>query len=197
MREPMANKRIVVTAIVGTIIGIVILAGAGIGGFFLFGKTLGDPAPSGPKYPVVFGVRTDGDHFTISAGRECPTETTFDVFFWVSGQEPTHIQTIDLVALQPVTILDLTDPEPQLRVESTNPKTNLTPWTDFDTIQISADFPSGTDPFFSVMTVSDLQNQSAKHPGQYYFGKKGWLTTDKVTSRDGIDLYTICTPWER
>ena len=109
-------------------------------------------------------------------------------------KEPTHTQTIDLVALQPVTILDLTDPEPQLRVESTNSETNLAPWTDFDTIQISADFPSGTDPFFSAVTVNDLQNQSASHPGQYYFGEMGWLTTEDVTARDGVDLYTICTP---
>ena len=190
MKEPTTTKHVTLMTIGITLGSVVLLIGLGLGGLTLFAWMLSDPVPEeGPQYPVVFGVRADGDHLLVSTGRECPARTKFDIQA-PRIAEPSVIRFLNLTALTPVTFIDLTDPGPQFRRDSISD----VPGWEVHTVEITTDLPRGPDPFFSRLEITNLKEESFNHPEQYYFGEMGWLTPDDVAARDGIDLLTICTP---
>ena len=120
----------------------------------------------------------------------------FDITLPMGTRESFLPRSEDLTARQPVTVFDATDPEPLLRVDSTYPEagTFIVQWDYNERIEISTDIPWSRDPFSSFLIFTNLQEESLNHPDQFYFGEMGWLTTEDVAARDGVDLLTICTP---
>jgi len=183
--------------VIGIVLGsLILLAGLAIGAFYLFALSISDPVQVDPAYPVVFGVRADGDNLLISTGRECPKGTKFDITLPLTTVESPLSRYEYLTARQPVTVFDATDPEPLLKINYTYPETGafVVQWKYTERIEISTDIPWSRDPFSSFLIFTNLQEESMNHPDQFYFGEMGWLTPDDVAARDGVDLLTICTP---
>ena len=194
-KEPMTTKR-KVFLVIGIVVGsLILLAGLALGGLILFAWMLSDPVQVDPAHPVVFGVRADGDNLLISTGRECPKGTKFDITLPMTTVESPLSRYEYLTARQPVTVFDATDPDPLLKIDYTYPEAGafVVQWEYTERIEISTDIPWSRDPFSSSLSFADLQSESLNHPGQFYFGDMGWLTTEDVAARDGVDLLTICT----
>ena len=193
-KKPMTTKG-KVFLIIGIVLGsLVLLAGLALGGLYWFVGAISDPVEVVPEYPVVFGVRADGDHVLLSTGRECPKGTGFDISLPYTSKENLVPRFEHMVARQAVTVIDLTDPGPQMKVDYRYPDTAEVELNNYETIEITVDLPHGPDPFFSSLSYANLQERSMNHPDQFYYGEMGWLTPDDVAARDGVDLLTICTP---
>jgi len=175
---------------VGIVLGsLALVAGLGIGAITYFAKMISDPIPQDPQYPVVFGIRVTDNHFWISTARPCPTHAVLSVVFPGSKMATP----ISVTLLKPIDTLDLTDPGPDVTVQQYMAQGFL--WSDEGTrVEITTQFPDGSSSFFSAVNFTDLQEESADYPDQFFFGQMGWLAPDDVAARDGIDLLTVCTP---
>jgi len=189
------SRRAKVFVAIGIVLGsVALLVGLGLGGIALFGWLISDPVPKEPEYPVVIGVRAEDDHLQVSTGRPCPTGSRFYIDLTVSSEIAPVQRSLWFTTLEPVSTFDLPDPGPGLRVDRSFPPGGVQIQFDRDRIEIYTVFPNTSHSYTASTEYTDLVDGSNDHPGQYYFGEMGWLTTDEAAARDGVDLLTVCTP---
>jgi len=192
----MKNRRVLI--IIGIVLGsLVLVAGLALGAIALFGWAAGEPIIPDPEYPVVIGVRAEDDHLIISTGSECPKGAKLDINFPYSSKDTAAPRFILLTLREPVTVFDPTEPGPGLRVTYTFPD-EVHVQLDRERVEITTTFPhlfKDSYSYVGVVEFTDLQEESVKHSvDQFYFGEMGWLTSEEVAERDGVDLLTVCRP---
>ena len=187
----MSNRRIVLI-VVGSVLGGLVLV---VGCLALFLATYGDPAGKPPAHPVVVGGRIDDGHLTVSLGCTPPQNAQYYVLFFPVDKSPTvgPFPRVEFTEAIPLSVFDpLSLPASASIVQGLPDGFDL---RDATGLSVGYTYPGQGARFSADVDLANLSEISLGQPiGLFYFGEAGWLTPEQVASRDGVDLYTVCSP---
>jgi hypothetical protein len=193
------SKTTIVLIIVGVVFGLALIGlVVWVLIFVLAIVLMGDPAPEEPEYPVVYGVRADGDTLLIATVEECVPDSSFRFIFSEDETPGAKYLTVDNEYVENGIIAVEQDAEfmapGQVPVSYD--------WRDADSFVVEAISDTEAVEYWYVYSIRDtdlsvVKTESDSQPeGIYYFNGFGWSTPEDIRAKIGVDLLTICSPME-